>query len=172
MANEGTTQTGSAVDKVQSDAGSILATAPEVTAPDGVEVKAPDANPATGGVRSRTNGAMASTAGKATRKRKRVTFAVKPDGDVAHEAESTAAMAGSAEVVTNVTRHGAGRQPRSEAGGDSGRRGGGGRYDVRRRPVCQRHGREDVEENGGRVEGDEDAATDEGPGLDGHGKSQ
>ncbi|KAE8979645.1 hypothetical protein PF005_g2253 [Phytophthora fragariae] len=108
MANEGTTQTGSAVDKVQSDAGSILATAPEVTAPDGVEVKAPDANPATGGVRSRTNGAMASTAGKATRKRKRVTFAVKPDGDVAHEAESTAAMAGSAEVVTNVTRSGDG----------------------------------------------------------------
>ncbi|KAE9324972.1 hypothetical protein PF008_g16988 [Phytophthora fragariae] len=56
---------------------------------------------------------MASTAGNATRKRKRVTFAVMPDSDVAREAELTAAAAVNDGVVTNVTRPGDGNEGES-----------------------------------------------------------
>ncbi|KAE9024579.1 hypothetical protein PR001_g12641 [Phytophthora rubi] len=70
------------------DAGSVLAALHDVTAPDGVPAKAPDVNLGVEAVMSRANGGMAPAPGKATRKRKRVTFAVMPDDGVTHEAES------------------------------------------------------------------------------------
>ncbi|KAE9093427.1 hypothetical protein PF005_g14150 [Phytophthora fragariae] len=109
--SEGRASATATVDDTAADAGSRLAAVHDVTAPDGAVVKAPDANLASEEVRSRTNGAMASTAGNATRKR--VTFAVMPDSDVAREAELTAAAAVNDGVVTNVTRSGDGNEAES-----------------------------------------------------------
>ncbi|KAE9345486.1 hypothetical protein PR003_g7920 [Phytophthora rubi] len=111
--SEGRASATATVDDTAANVGSRLAAAHDVTSPDGAVVKAPDANLASEEVRSGTNGAMASTAGNATRKRKRVTFAVMPDGDVAREAELTAAAAVNDGVVTNVTRSGDGHEAES-----------------------------------------------------------
>ncbi|KAE9015805.1 hypothetical protein PR001_g14806 [Phytophthora rubi] len=164
--SEGRASATATVDDTAANVGSRLAAAHDVTAPDGAVVKAPDANLASEEVRSGTNGAMASTAGNATRKRKRVTFAVMPDGDVAREAELTAAAAVNDGVVTNVTRSGDGH----EAESGTAAHGVGTAADTmlgddhEARPVTTANG---VVAADGRVEDDEDAATDEGPRLDG-----
>ncbi|KAE9016787.1 hypothetical protein PR002_g13573 [Phytophthora rubi] len=109
--SEGRASAADTADDTAVDAVSVLAAAPDVTALDSVVVKAPDANLATEVATLRTNGAMASTAGKATRKRKRVTFVEMPDDGVAHEAESAAAM--NIGVATNAAsgdRHDAGHE--------------------------------------------------------------
>ncbi|KAE9329535.1 hypothetical protein PF008_g15916 [Phytophthora fragariae] len=102
--SEGRASAADTADDTAVDAVSVLAAAPDVTALDSTVVKAPDANLATEVATLRTNGAMASTAGKATRKRKRVTFVEMPDDGVAHEAESAAAM--NIGVATNAARSG------------------------------------------------------------------